>query len=88
MHIRLSTSYYRALRGFIKGNKRNLENTQKALKLLKASPNHPSLHLEKLTGSKIWTIRVDKGNRIFFHFIDKNIALLVDIGKHDKYRRY
>ena len=88
MQIKLSASYYRALKSFVKNNKRNAENIKKALKLLRESPHHPSLNLEKLKGSQIWTIRIDKGNRIFFFHVDSKIALLIDIGKHDKYRKY
>lgn len=88
MHIKLSSSYYRALRNFVKGNKRSALSVKKAIELLKQNPNHPSLHLEKLSGSKVWTIRIDKGNRIFLSWIDKSAVLLIDIGKHDKYRKY
>ncbi len=88
MQIKLSASYYRALKGFVKNNKRNADNIKKALRLLKENPHHPSLNLEKLTGSKIWTIRIDRGNRIFFFRVDSRMALLIDIGKHDKYRKY
>lgn len=88
MQIKLSASYYRALKGFVKNNKRNAENIKKALKLLRENPHHPSLNLEKLKGSHIWTIRIDRGNRIFFSWTDKTTALFLDIGKHDKYRGY
>ena len=88
MQIKLSASYYRALKNFVKNNKRNAENIKKALKLLKENQHHPSLNLEKLKGSHIWTIRIDRGNRIFFSWINKTTALFLDIGKHDKYRRY
>ena len=88
MQIKLSASYYRALKNFVKNNKRNAQNIKKALKLLKENENHPSLNLEKLKGSYIWTIRIDKGNRIFFSWINKATVLFLDIGKHDKYRRY
>lgn len=88
MQIKLSTGYHRSLKGFVKNNKGNAESTKKALKLFKENPKHPSLRLEKLGGSKIWTIRIDKGNRIFLSWIDKSTALFLDIGKHDKYRRY
>lgn len=87
MEIQLSSVYYRSLKQFVKNNKTNAQNVKKALSILKNNPTHPSLNLEKLGGTKIWTIRVDKGNRIFF-CIRKNIALLIDVGKHDKYRRY
>jgi len=53
-----------------------------------SNPAHPGLKLEKLRGTKIWTIRIDKGNRIFLTWIDKSTALFIDIGQHDKYRKY
>lgn len=88
MQIQLSASYYRALKSFVKNNKKNAENIKKALKLLKENQHHPSLNLEKLRGSKIWTIRIDKSNRIFFFWGDSRVIILIDIGKHDKYRKY
>jgi mRNA-degrading endonuclease YafQ of YafQ-DinJ toxin-antitoxin module len=88
MQIRLSPSYYRALKSFVKNNKINAENIKKTLRLLRENPHHPSLNLEKLKGSNIWTMRIDRGNRIFFSWIDKATALFLDIGKHDKYRKY
>ena len=88
MQITLSASYYRALKNFVKNNKRNAQNVKKALKLLKENQHHPSLNLEKLKGSRVWTIRIDKGNRIFFSWIDKATVLFLDIGRHDKYRNY
>ena len=88
MYIKLSASYYRALSKFVKGNKRNAIVIKKTLELFKRDPSYPSLNLEKLIGSKVWTIRIDRGNRIFFSWIDKETALFIDIGKHDKYRSY
>jgi len=88
VEIKLSSSYYRALRKFVKNNKINASNLKKALKLFEENPSHPSLRLEKLSGSKVWTIRIDKSNRIFFVWVSKTIVLLIDIDKHDKYRRY
>jgi mRNA-degrading endonuclease YafQ of YafQ-DinJ toxin-antitoxin module len=88
MQIKLSVGYYRSLKSFVKNNKINAENIKKALSLFRENPHHPSLNLEKLKGSHIWTIRIDKGNRIFFSWIDKTIVLFLDVGKHDKYRRY
>ncbi|MBF8249562.1 MAG: hypothetical protein HW400_163 [Candidatus Levybacteria bacterium] len=88
MQIKLSAGYYRGLKTFVKNNRINAENIKKALNLLRENPRHPSLNLEKLKGSNIWTIRIDKGNRIFFSWVDKTTALFLDIGKHDKYRRY
>lgn len=62
--------------------------TIKAISLFVLNPKHTSLNFEKLKGSEVWTIRIDKSNRIFFYWIDDFTALFIDIGKHDKYRKY
>lgn len=83
------SSKYVSLRGkFVKNNLILLNKTIKAITLFVKDPQHPSLNIEKLKGSRIWTIRIDKGNRIFFSWIDESTALFIDIGKHDKYRKY
>lgn len=88
MQIKLSVGYYRSLKSFVKNNKRNAESIKKTLKLLREQPHHPSLNLEKMGGSQVWTVRIDRGNRIFFFRVDPKTALLIDVGKHDKYRKY
>jgi len=88
MEIKLSSRYFRSLQKFVKNNNRNASNAKKAIKLFKKNTSHPSLNLEKLKDSNIWTIRIDKGSRIFFSWIDDKTALFLDIGKHDKYRKY
>lgn len=88
MNVDLSPNYLRSLKNFVKNNERNAEKIKKATTLFRHNPKHPGLNLEKLTGSSIWTIRIDKGNRIFFYWIDQSTVLFIDIGKHDKYRRY
>lgn len=80
--------YERERNKFLKNNTKRTNALIGALDKFVDNPNHPSLNLEKLSGTKVWTIRIDKGNRIFFSWIDKKTALLIDIGKHDKYRRY
>ncbi len=72
----------------MKNNLDLLNKTIKAVSLFVKNPKHPSLNLEKLKGSSFWTIRIDRGNRIFFSWINKTTALFIDIGKHDKYRKY
>lgn len=88
MEIKLTSNYYRSLRQFVKNNKRNATKIKKVLTLFKDNPGHPSLNLEKLKGTKTWTIRIDKGNRIFLSWVDESAVLLIDIGRHDKYRKY
>lgn len=89
MIIILKTSrYVRERDKFIKNNTKRANSLIKTLNKFSHNPIHPSLNLEKLGGTKLWTIRIDKGNRIFFSWIDEKTALFIDIGKHDKYRRY
>lgn len=86
--VSYSPRYLAARKKFLKNNSKLLDTTIKAISLFVENPWYLSLHLEKLHGSKIWTIRIDKGNRIFFYWIDRSRALFIDIGKHDKYRKY
>lgn len=88
INILKTSKYERERDKFAKGNSKAANALIKTLNKFSSNPIHPSLNLEKLKGSKIWTIRIDKGSRIFFVWIDKTTALFLDIGKHDKYRRY
>lgn len=89
MHIKLSTNYYRALKKFVTNNKKNAEAIKKALKLFRENPNHPSLNMEKLRNAKgMYTFRLNKSDRVFFIWLEKDSVLLIDIGQHDKYRKY
>lgn len=60
----------------------------KAFSLFVENPKHPSLHIEKLMGSNIWSMRLSEGNRLFFLWINEKAIMLVDIGHHDKYKNY
>ncbi len=86
--LQKTSKYQRERNKFVINSVSKTNALIKTLKIFVSNPRHPSLHLEKLSGSKIWTIRIDKGNRIFFYWIDEKTVLLLDIGPHDKYRRY
>lgn len=74
---------------YFKNNPRRLAQYKKVIVLFLLNPAHPSLNLEKLTNTKgVYTIRLNRSDRIFFIWKDSNTALLIDIGKHDKYRKY
>ncbi len=88
IRITYSSKYLSSRKKFLNKNLELFTKTVKAISLFVDNPNHPSLNLEKLKGSSIWTIRIDRSNRIFFSWIDKTTALFLDIGKHDRYRRY
>jgi len=84
--LRLSSHFLRAHRKYIKNNKKNNEAVKEALRTLVENPRHPGLNIEKLINSDVWSIRLSRGDRIFFTWINKDTALLLDIGKHDKYK--
>ncbi|MBI2338035.1 hypothetical protein HYU95_02525 [Candidatus Daviesbacteria bacterium] len=86
--ISYSQQYLAARKKFLKNNSKLANKTIRTILLFVQNPQYPSLNLEKLKGSKVWTIRIDKSNRIFFYWIDESKALFIDIGKHDKYRKY
>jgi mRNA-degrading endonuclease RelE of RelBE toxin-antitoxin system len=88
IRIDYSSRYLSSRKKFLNNNLDLFNKTIKAISLFVKNPTHPSLNLEKLKGSHIWTIRIDKGNRIFFSWVDKSTVLFLDIGKHDKYRKY
>jgi mRNA-degrading endonuclease RelE of RelBE toxin-antitoxin system len=88
VQLQYSPKYLSSRAKFLKNNQHLLNKVIKAISLFIHNPKHPSLNLEKLKGSDYWTIRIDKGNRIFFTWIDESTVLFIDIGEHDKYRRY
>lgn len=86
--VSYSPSYLAARKKFLKNNSKLTDKAIKAISLFVKNPQHPSLNLEKLQGTKVWTIRIDQGNRIFLYWVKESEVLFVDIGKHDKYRKY
>lgn len=75
----------RAYKKFTKRNEERSGAIDKALRMFAADPKHPSLNIEKLGGSDIWTIRIDRGNRLFFVWEDES-AVFFFVGSHDSYR--
>lgn len=88
IEIKTTTRFEQSHKKFIKNNQLSEKAVSSALKKFIYNPDRPSLNLEKLKNSKFWTIRIDRSSRIFFIWIDVKTALLIDIGPHDKYRRY
>lgn len=86
--LEFSKNFLRSRKKFVKNNPNRAKNLIKAIKIFVENPSHPSLNLEKLSGITVWTIRLSQGNRIFFIWKNKTTALFIDIGPHDKYRKY
>ncbi len=74
---------------YIKNNPQRFKDYKKTITLFLSNPTHPSLTIEKLKNAKdVHTIRLNRNDRIFFIWKEENTALFIDIGKHDKYRKY
>jgi len=84
--IRFSESFSRGIRKFAKNDIERTGAVKKTLRLFQQNPAHPSLRTEKLSGGEIWTIRVDKGNRLFFTWGEGDTAVFFWVGSHDAYR--
>ncbi len=77
------TTYHK----FTKRNPKRVRAIDRVLEIFASNPQHPSLQLEKLVSGEIWTIRVDRGNRLFFIWADgKDTAIFFLVGAHDLYR--
>lgn len=82
------TQFHSSYKKFIKGNPSLKQKVNNILTRFAKNPQHPSLRLEKLQGSKAWTIRVDRGNRLFFIWSDAgDTAIFFLVGPHDAYRK-
>lgn len=87
--LEYSSYFLNERKKYVKNSPQRFEDYKKAVTLFVSNPTHPSLNLEKLQNTKgIYTIRLNKGDRIFFVWKKENMALFIDIGKHDKYRRH
>jgi len=75
-------------RKFVKHSSKRAESIIKAVNLFIQDSKRPSLHIEKLKGNNVWSMRIDRGNRIFFIWVNTSTVLFIDVGPHDKYRSY
>jgi mRNA-degrading endonuclease YafQ of YafQ-DinJ toxin-antitoxin module len=59
----------------------------KAEKLFRENPFHPSLRLHKLKGKLVglWSISIDRKNRIVFKPLENGVILFVSAGMHAIY---
>ena len=84
MEITFSNKYYRSFDKFLKKHPQYAILIKNRLKLLKTSPNHPSLRLHKLSNRENeYSLSIDQSIRIILHR-DKDICHLLNIGSHDE----
>ena len=83
MEIKFSNKYYSSLDKFLKKHPQYAILIRNRLKLLKNSPNHPSLRLHKLSNREDeYAISIDYSIRIIFSR-EKDVCYLLEIGSHD-----
>lgn len=85
--IYTNSHFDRELKRYIKKDNKNQSLIKLVLIRLLHNFKHPSLNTEKLKGKGLYTVRITKGDRLWFKVLDDDSILLLDIGKHDKYRR-
>lgn len=89
IEIEYSSHFLKERKKYVKKNLSRFKDYDKVINLFSSNPKHPSLNIEKLKSDKsIYTIRLNKGDRIFFIWKKERRVLFIDIGKHDKYRKY
>lgn len=89
LKLEYSNHFLSERKKYVKNSLQRFTNYKKAVTIFVSNPNHPSLNIEKLRNAKgTYTIRLSRSDRIFFVWKEESIAIFIDIGKHDKYRRY
>ena len=87
--LEFSRHFLNERKKYVENNQQRFEDYKKAIILFTSNPAHPGLNTEKLRSVKgVYTFRLNRSDRVFIIWKEENIALCVDIGKHDKYRRY
>ena len=89
MRIKFSHDVIRELAKIKRRNKKLSEKIEKQLILFQKNPKHPSLKTHKLTGNLTnrWSISINRGLRMVYLVLDKDIAYFVDLGTHDEVYR-
>jgi proteic killer suppression protein len=85
-HIKLTDSYEKKVKRFLKKHHDLTDKYHKTISLLATNPHHPSLRLHKLEGrlSDCHSVSINLSYRIVIYFLlVDNEIVPVDIGDHD-----
>ena len=82
--IAFDSSFKRAFKQRIAGNREREEKFHSKLELFKNNPFAPSLKTHKLSGKlkDYWSFSVEYDLRIVFYFAAQEEVVLIDIGTH------
>ena len=84
VEIAFSSSFKRAFKRRIKGNKEREDNFRAKLESFQKNPFKPDLKTHKLSGKlkDYWSFTIEYDLRVIFYFADKEKAVFIDIGTH------
>jgi toxin HigB-1 len=85
-HIKLTDSYEKKVKRFLKKHHDLTEKYHKTMSLLATNPHHPSLRLHKLEGrlNDCHSVSINLSYRIVIYFLlVDNEIVPVDIGDHE-----
>lgn len=86
MKVDFSSTFDRAYKKRIRGNKELEIRFAERLHRFMENPRDPSLHVHKLSHdlTGLFAFKIDYDCRVVFEYIDPDHALFVDIGTHDQ----
>ena len=86
MLIAKTPAFERAFNKRILKNQELLKSFQAKILLFEKNPYHPSLEIHKLIGrlKGYWSFSIAYDCRVVFYLMDKDKALLINVGKHDE----
>jgi addiction module RelE/StbE family toxin len=84
VEIAFSSSFKRAFKRKIAGDKDREDNFWKKTEAFKNNPFEPQLKSHKLSGKlkDLWSFSVEYDLRVIFYFADKEKVVFIDLGTH------
>jgi mRNA-degrading endonuclease YafQ of YafQ-DinJ toxin-antitoxin module len=84
--IVLTSSFRRAFKRRIRGNKKLEQRFRERVTIFHNDPFDARLRTHQLSGQLegLWSFSVDYDCRVVFSFVEPNRAMLVDIGSHEE----
>lgn len=89
MKVKFSLLVQREIIKIQKNDRKLASKIEKQIALFEENPKHPSLRTHKLTGepNNMWSISITMSIRMVYILLDRNSALFVKIGTHEKVYR-
>jgi addiction module RelE/StbE family toxin len=86
MKVAFSSSFKRAYKKRIKGQKEKEEAFFKKMEIFIHEPYHTQLRTHKLSGQlkDLWSFSIDYNIRVIFYFVDEQHVIFENIGTHDE----